>query len=96
MDTYAFDTLMERKTKEILAIYEEKAATASAKSAAKTASAKSANAATNNKKVIPDPSALDFHSKKLIRQINAALDKKLKGSVAYKKKCEEELSNVTS
>lgn len=91
MDTYAFDTLMERKTNEILAIYEEKAVAASAKSAAKTA-----NAVTNNKKVIPDPSALDFHSKKLIRQINAALDKKLKGSAAYKKKCEEELSNVTS
>ena len=90
MDTYAFDTLMERKTKEILSIYEEKAVAASAKSAAKTAST------TNNKKVIPDPSALDFHSKKLISQINAALDKKLKGSAAYKKKCEEELSNVTS
>lgn len=97
MDTYAFDTLMERKTKEILAIYEEKAVAASAKSAANAAkTAKTANAATNNKKVIPDPSALDFHSKKLIRQINAALDKKLKGSAAYKKKCEEELSNVTS
>lgn len=93
MDTYAFDTLMERKTKEILAIYENKAVATSAKSAAKTAKTASA---TNNKKVIPDPSTLDFNSKKLIRQINAALDKKLKGSAAYKKKCEEELSNVTS
>ena len=86
MDTYAFDTLMERKTKEILSIYEDKAVAASAKTAS----------ATNNKKVIADPSTLDFNSKKLIRQINAALDKKLKGSAAYKKKCEEELSNVTS
>lgn len=86
MDTYAFDTLMERKTKEILAIYEDKAVAASRLRAS----------ATNNKKVIPDPSALDFNSKKLIRQINAALDKKLKGSAAYKKKCDEELSNVTS
>lgn len=93
MDTYAFDTLMERKTKEILSIYEEKAVAASANAAAKTAKTASA---TNNKKVIPDPSTLDFNSKKLIHQINAALDKKLKGSAAYKKKCEEELSNVTS
>jgi hypothetical protein len=84
MDTYAFDTLMERKTKEILALYEDKAVAASAK------------AATKNKKVIADPSALDFNSKKLISRINAALDKKLKGSAAYKKKCEEELSNITS
>jgi hypothetical protein len=41
-----------------------------------------------------DPSVLDFNSKKLINQINAAFDKKLKGSKAYKKKCEEELSNI--
>ena len=50
---------------------------------------------TKNKKMTTDPSALDFHSKKLIHQINAALDKKLKGSAAYKKKYEEELSNST-
>ena len=50
---------------------------------------------TRNKKVITDPSVLDFHSKKLINQINAAFDKKLKTSAAYKKKCEEELSNIT-
>lgn len=51
------------------------------------------NKTMKNKKVISDPSTLDFHSKKLIRQINATLDKKLKGSAAYKKKCEKELSN---
>ena len=50
---------------------------------------------TKNKKVTTDPSVLDFNSKKLINQINAAFDKKLKGSKAYKKKCEEELSNIT-
>jgi hypothetical protein len=50
---------------------------------------------TNNKKLTADPSKLDFHSKKLIHQINAAFDKKLKGSAAYKRKCEEELSNST-
>jgi hypothetical protein len=50
---------------------------------------------TKNKKMTKDPSVLDFHSKKLIHQINAALDKKLKGSAAYKKKYEEELSNST-
>jgi uncharacterized protein YpiB (UPF0302 family) len=50
---------------------------------------------TRNKKMTTDPSVLDFHSKKLIHQINAALDKKLKGSAAYKKKYEEELSNST-
>ena len=53
------------------------------------------NKTMKNKKVISDPSTLDFHSKKLIRQINATLDKKLKGSAAYKKKCEKELSNDT-
>ena len=53
------------------------------------------NKTMKNKKVISDPSTLDFHSKKLIRQINATLDKKLKGSAAYKKKCEKELSNGT-
>jgi hypothetical protein len=51
---------------------------------------------TKPKKLTADPSVLDFHSKKLIRQINATLDKKLKGSAAYKKKCEKELSNTTT
>jgi hypothetical protein len=51
---------------------------------------------TKNKKLTTDPSILDFNSKKLLHQINAAFDKKLKGSKAYKKKCEEELSNITS
>lgn len=73
----SFDKLMERKTEELLLMYEEKVSTKA-----------------KNKKVITDPSALDFHSKKLIHQINAALDKKFKGSAAYKKKCEEELSNA--
>ena len=50
---------------------------------------------TKNKKLTTDPSILDFNSKKLLHQINAAFDKKLKGSKAYKKKCEEELSNLT-
>lgn len=50
---------------------------------------------TKNKKVTTDPSALDFQSRKLISQINAAFDKKLKSSAAYKKKCERELSNIT-
>jgi hypothetical protein len=49
---------------------------------------------TKNKKMTTDPSVLDFNSKKLINQINAAFDKKLKNSKAYKKKCEEELSNI--
>ena len=49
---------------------------------------------TKNKKLTTDPSILDFNSKKLLHQINAAFDKKLKGSKAYKKKCEEELSNI--
>jgi hypothetical protein len=48
-----------------------------------------------NKKMTTDPSILDFNSKKLLNQINAAFDKKLKGSKAYKKKCEEEMSNNT-
>lgn len=50
---------------------------------------------TKNKKLTTDPSILDFNSKKLISQINAAFDKKLKSSKSYKKKCEEELSNIT-
>lgn len=49
---------------------------------------------TKHKKLTTDPSELDFNSKKLIRQINATFDKKLKNSKAYKKKCEEELSNT--
>lgn len=51
---------------------------------------------TKNKKVTTNPSELDFHSKKLIRQINATFDKKLKNSAAYKKKCAEELANATN
>lgn len=50
---------------------------------------------TKPKKLTADPSGLDFHSKKLLHQINAAFDKKLKGSAAYKKKCEKELSNAS-
>jgi hypothetical protein len=78
MDTYAFDLLVENKTKEIHKIYEEKVISK-----------------TKNKKMTADPSVLDFNSKKLINQINAAFDKKLKSSKAYKKKCEEELYNIT-
>jgi|LakMenEpi03Aug12_release.lakeMendotaPanAssembly.Ray.scaffolds.fasta_scaffold1923738_1 hypothetical protein len=78
MDTYAFDLLVDNKTKEIAKIYEEKV-----------------KSKTKNKKMTTDPSTLDFNSKKLINQINAAFDKKLKSSKAYKKKCEEELSNNT-
>lgn len=78
MDTYAFDLLVENKTKDIHKIYEEKVISK-----------------TKNKKMTADPSVLDFNSKKLINQINAAFDKKLKSSKAYKKKCEEELSNIT-
>jgi len=79
MDTYAFDLLIDNKTKELMTIYEDKTSNASSK---------------KNKKMTTDPSVLDFNSKKLISQINAAFDKKLKGSKAYKKKCEEELSNI--
>jgi uncharacterized protein YpiB (UPF0302 family) len=74
---YSFDTLMENKTSEIMAMYEEK------------------TSKTKSKKMTTDPSVLDFHSKKLIHSINAALDKKLKGSAAYKRKCEKELSVTT-
>ena len=73
----SFDVLMENKTSEIMALYEEK------------------TSKTKCKKMTTDPSALDFHSKKLIHSINAALDKKLKGSAAYKRKCEKELSDTT-
>ena len=76
MDTYAFDLMLDNKTKELLEIYEEKVSSK------------------KNKKMTTDPSVLDFNSKKLLNQINAAFDKKLKGSKAYKKKCEEELSNI--
>jgi hypothetical protein len=77
MDTYAFDMLIDNKTKELMEIYTEK-----------TSNSK------KNKKLTTDPSVLDFNSKKLISQINAAFDKKLKSSKAYKKKCEDELSNI--
>jgi hypothetical protein len=77
MDTYAFDMLIDNKTKELMEIYMEK-----------TSNSK------KNKKLTTDPSVLDFNSKKLISQINAAFDKKLKSSKAYKKKCEDELSNI--
>lgn len=73
----SFDVLIENKTSEIMAMYEEK------------------TSKTKCKKMTTDPSALDFHSKKLIHSINAALDKKLKGSAAYKRKCEKELSDTT-
>jgi len=86
MDTYAFDTLMESKTAEVMKLYEEKTAA----SVAKTEAARG-----RSKKMTSDPSELDFNSKKLIRQINAALDHKLKSSKAYQKKCAEELSNPT-
>ena len=76
MDTYAFDLMLNNKTKELLEIYEEKVSSK------------------KNKKLTTDPSVLDFNSKKLLNQINAAFDKKLKGSKAYKKKCENELSNI--
>lgn len=78
MDTYTFDLLIDNKTNELMEIYEGKVSNASTK---------------KNKKLTTDPSVLDFNSKKLIGQINAAFDKKLKNSKAYKKKCEDELSN---
>lgn len=81
MDTYAFDVLIQSKTAEVMKIYEEKINAGVARG--------------KSKKMTTDPSELDFNSKKLIRQINAALDHKLKSSKAYKKKCAEELSNST-
>ena len=81
MDTYAFDVLIQSKTAEVMKIYEEKINSGVARG--------------KSKKMTTDPSELDFNSKKLIRQINAALDHKLKSSKAYKKKCAEELSNST-
>lgn len=83
MDTYTFDLLIDNKTKELMVIYEGKTNNASSK---------------KNKKMTTDPTVLDldFNSRKLISQINAAFDKKLKNSKAYKKKCEDELSNIAS
>lgn len=80
MDTYTFDLLIDNKTNELMEIYEGKVSNASTK---------------KNKKMTTDPTVLDldFNSRKLIGQINAAFDKKLKNSKAYKKKCEDELSN---
>jgi hypothetical protein len=46
------------------------------------------------KKMTTDPSILDFNSKKLLRQINVAFDKKIKSSKAYKKQCEDELFKI--
>jgi hypothetical protein len=79
MDTYTFDLLIDNKTKELMAIYEGKVSNSK-----------------KNKKMTTDPTVLDldFNSRKLIGQINAAFDKKLKNSKAYKKKCEDELSNT--
>ena len=82
MDTYTFDLLIDNKTKELMAIYEGKASNASSKK--------------NKKMTDPTVLDLDFNSRKLISQINAAFDKKLKNSKAYKKKCEDELSNIAS
>ena len=79
MDTYAFDVLIQSKTAEVIKLYEEKINAGAARG--------------KSKKMTTDPSELDFNSKKLIRQINAALDNKLKNSKSYKKKCAEELSN---
>uniref|UniRef100_A0A6C0LFC7 Uncharacterized protein n=1 Tax=viral metagenome TaxID=1070528 RepID=A0A6C0LFC7_9ZZZZ len=77
MDTLIFDALMDTKTKELLAIYEDKMSK-------------------TKKKLTVSTDELDFNSKKLIRQINATIDKKLKNSAAYKKKCEEELASTAS
>lgn len=49
------------------------------------------NKVNKNKKMTKDPSELDYHSKKTLNLINAALDKKLKSSKAYQKKMEKEL-----
>jgi hypothetical protein len=49
------------------------------------------NKVNKHKKMTKDPSELDYNSKKTLNLINAALDKKLKNSKAYKKKCEQEL-----
>jgi hypothetical protein len=50
---------------------------------------------TKNKKLISsDPSNIDYNQKKLLNQINAAFENKLKNSKAYKKKCEMEQQNA--
>lgn len=50
---------------------------------------------TKNKKLISsDPSNIDYNQKKLLNQINAAFENKLKNSKAYKKKCELEQQNA--
>ena len=50
---------------------------------------------TKNKKMIStDPSIIDYNQKKLLNQINATFENKLKNSKAYKKKCELEQQNA--
>jgi hypothetical protein len=50
---------------------------------------------TKNKKLtLTDPSNIDYNQKKLLNQINASIENKLKNSKAYKKKCELEQQNA--
>lgn len=49
---------------------------------------------TNKKLTSTDPSIIDYTQKKLLNQINAAFENKLKNSKAYKKKCELEQQSV--
>jgi hypothetical protein len=50
---------------------------------------------TKNKKLtLTDPSNIDYNQKKLLNQINASIENKLKNSKAYKKKCEMEQQNA--
>jgi hypothetical protein len=50
---------------------------------------------TKNKKLTSsDPSIIDYNQKKLLNQINASIENKLKNSKAYKKKCELEQQNA--
>jgi hypothetical protein len=50
---------------------------------------------TKNKKLTStDPSNIDYNQKKLLNQINASIENKLKNSKAYKKKCEMEQQNA--
>jgi hypothetical protein len=50
---------------------------------------------TKNKKLTSsDPSIIDYNQKKLLNQINATFENKLKNSKAYKKKCELEQQNA--
>lgn len=49
---------------------------------------------TNKKLTSTDPSIIDYNQKKLLNQINASLENKLKNSKAYKKKCELEQQNA--